>query len=175
MIINHNQLSPTRLLAIAAALTLAGQACANTYTVLGNSVIDVSGTNIPAMIDDGAYNDVTGDGTWSVTFDLSAFGQPSTTITQNWVLDSQTGQGSLFTNDCSTQAVCLGINGSLTTDFTATPTPIGAGDYVFHIPTGSAEIALNVTLTPVPVPAAAWLFGTALLSLAGVKSRLRGH
>jgi hypothetical protein len=53
--------------------------------------------------------------------------------------------------------------------------PDGLAEYIFSFDAqafiGADTFTVNADLSPVPVPAAAWLFGSALLGLAGVKRK----
>lgn len=52
--------------------------------------------------------------------------------------------------------------------------PLPAGDYTVwlqELTTGSFTYRLNFVITPVPLPAASWVFGSALLGLVGMRRR----
>jgi hypothetical protein len=47
----------------------------------------------------------------------------------------------------------------------------GTANYYYYTPTVHSGTFAVATLNPVPVPAAAWLFGSALIGLAGIKRK----
>ena len=158
---------------------LAGQASAATYTVSGDATASFAGLTIPLTITGGSYDDATGQGTWTMDVDLAVFGQAVMTLGQNWTMGSASGTGSLSAPYSCTGAIastCTAVGSGFQGAWSSNVTPVVAGDYIFTLPgTQAGDVAFNVTLTgdtpEVPLPAAAWLFGSALVGMAGVARR----
>ena len=175
-----------KIASVASALVLAaaaGQASAAQYTITGSASASFAGLAIPLVITGGSYDDATGQGTWMMDVDLAVFMQDVMTLGQDWTMDSATGTGALsapYSCEGAISTTCAAVGSGFQGAWSSSATPVGAGDYVFTLPgTQAGDVAFNVTLvggddtpTPeVPLPAAAWLFGSALVGMAGVARR----
>lgn len=152
-----------------------------TYTSVSVGILgSMNGTNVFADVN----HDITsGTGSWSgtsYTYSIATGGSNSgiaSTYTNDVANSSCTGSGSVFGNTvCGTQGNTTGawegitINLDFASDFssfTGTVTAVetsGSG-----ITSNTATSTYNVAgVSEVPVPAAAWLFGSALVGLAGI-------
>lgn len=111
------------------------------------------------------------------------------TWTQSGTMNLATGTGvntasGCFDNPDNYLAFCVSGNNAdgvpialdyVTTDSVASPASVNYGweSYPYGPDFGNIT-AMTMALTPVPVPAAAWLFGSALLGLAGIGRRCAG-
>lgn len=135
-------------------------------TVFGNQLA------LPFTINSGTYDSLAGTGTWNATADLSGLQFGTITFDQNFTIDAASGLGSLGTaaNCTGNSFACsqlgpqflgpLDANGSL-------EYPGGLGAQVWSVTTPNFG-TVDFQPTLVPVPAAAWLFGSALVGLAGI-------
>lgn len=121
------------------ALT-AGNAVAASYPVTVDDTLELmvfgSILYLPATAT-GYYDDVTGEGSWTMTVDLTGVGFPPITFDQDWTVDSVSGVGSLlFPYNCVGPTIaCAGLSPEFRGPITATPTPIAGGDYDFNVTT----------------------------------------
>jgi len=169
----------TTLASAAVLAVAASQASAAMYEISGSFGVMAVGFNIPFTVNSGMYDDATDTGYWNVTSDLSVFAAGSISFDQTFTLDSITGAG-LFnapTNCVGQAGACLGLGANFQGPAQATSAlPIGEGLQSWTVTTGMGPIVFAPMLTAetapeVPVPAAAWLMGSALLSLAGIGRR----
>lgn len=170
--------------AILAAGVLAGavtQADAATYTIDGSFNVDAvvfgSTLSIPMSILSGSYDDVAGAGNWHASANLSGLGMGTITWDQTFTLNGATGTGVLnaATNCQGNGIACGGIGPEFRGPINAGGAIVaGLQNWVVTTPNfGSPTFAPNLTADApeVPVPAAAWLFGSGLLGLAGTARR----
>lgn len=158
-----------------------------------DALISSAGVSIAVYITSGWYDDQTEQGRWDLVVDLTGFGsgQQQLTITDQLFNLSRDGlSGILDPADTCTGdfSGCLGLlpafQGdlkSLTGEFVygssliALETSLLEGDIVFRVCVQNLEAEcppIDVPVSPyVPVPAAAWLFGSALIGLVGLKRR----
>ena len=138
--------------------------------------VQFQGLDVVMYVTGGSYDDTTGQGYWDYTVDLSGFGsgQHYLTITnQTFTIDASTGAGTLNGDGhcVGDFGGCLGLAPSFQGEFNASITPVGAGANTFSlIGSQAGDVNFAVTLET-PVPASAWLFGSALIGLAGVGRR----
>ena len=179
-----------KLLAVS-VVAVAGHASAATFDVSGSwiSTATISGVaaDIAMTANSGTYDSTTGIGSWNLTADASAITGAVITFDQTFTIDSATGVGTLnadasnCTGTGTAFAVSLTCNG-LGANFYG---PLDAGGAIVAgqqawavlTPVSPADVVFAPTLTAttpaVPVPAAAWLFGSGLLGLAGTARRRR--
>ncbi len=166
-------------LASAAVLAaVAAQANAAVYDVSGAFNVPVLTWNIPFTVNSGTYDDVTGDGFWNITSELEAGGiiaGGTITFDQAFTINGTTGLGQFFApTDCvGPEGSCAGLGANFMGTVVATPIPLGEGPQVWTVTTGFGNVVFQPELSEVPLPAAAWLFGSAVLGLAGVGRRRR--
>jgi hypothetical protein len=181
------------LLAVS-VLAAAGAAHATTFDI----TISASSTQFPGGLDlvtinqSGTYDDVLGTGSVTGVIAVTPHGAPSAipmTITNAITMNTATGKGKYNAGTNCTDPVGGQLCGGLGPQFHGNLTAIepfpgaGGGSYdwnlnVVYLDSDSNPVTLlvpyDVTLTPaVPVPAAAWLFGSGLLGLAGTARRRR--
>lgn len=153
----------------------AGQATSAVYEVTGSFIVSavVFGTTIalPFSVNTGSWDDVSGDGTWNVTADLAGVGQGPITFDQDFNIDAATGLGSLATayNCVGSPLACGGLGPEFKGTLDAHG-PMKVGPNVAQVWSVTTPNFGTIDFKPtvVPVPAAAWLFGSALVGLAGI-------
>lgn len=156
-----------------AALAAAGQASATTYDASGN--LNLLGVLVTS--NGGVWDDATGDGSWNLHIDGTAAGFGISDISQTWTMDAVSGTGVLNPGTCTGDATTCSVMGAgIVGPWTAATTPVGAGSngFTFYVTALSQNATFNMNMSPVspvPIPAAAWLFGSALLGLTGVTRR----
>lgn len=170
-------------LASAAVLAaVAAQANAAVYDVSGSFNVPVLSWNIPFSVNSGTYDDVTGQGLWNITSQLEAggiIGGGTITFDQTFTINAATGTGQFFapTGCVGPLGSCAGLGANFVGTVVATPVPLGEGPQIWTVTTGFGSVVFRPELTmqpsEIPLPAAAWLFGSAVLGLAGVGRRRR--
>jgi hypothetical protein len=184
------------LLAVS-VLAAAGAAHATAFdiTISGSSTQFPGGLDLATINQSGTYDDVLGAGSVTGIIAVTPHGAPAPipmTITNAITMDTATGKGKYNAGTNCTDSVggqlCGGLGPQFHGNLTATqPFPgAGGGSYnwnlsVVYLDSDSNPVTLivpfDVALTPqapaVPVPAAAWLFGSGLLGLAGTARRRR--
>lgn len=160
---------------------VAGQASATVYDISGSFDVNAIGYDIPFTLNSGSYDSDTGVGNWNATADLAVFSAGTINFDHTFTLDAATGNGTLAAptncvgSDASAQAACGPMGGSFQGNFTSTPAPIGEGTLTITLATQFGAMTFKPELTAqgstIPVPAAAWLFGSAVLGLAGIGRR----
>lgn len=167
------------LILAAGILASTGAAHAATlYDVSGSfvatAVIFGSPTNVPMTVNSGTYDTGLDAGSWNVTADISAFGMGSINWNQTFTLDDGTGMGYLDqATGCTGNIIaCSGIGPEFYGPIDAGgPIVAGVQAWVVTLPHfGSPTFAPTLTAA-VPVPAAAWLFGSGMVGLAGAVRR----
>lgn len=149
-----------------------------TLTVYGSSL------TAPLTISDGFYDSDTGAGNWSAGLDLSQDGFGTITWSQTFSLNAFTGLGTLNSGmNCMGNAfACAGLvdnirgpinaGGPLSFDWVLDPE---WQEYYRHVTPLNWAVTTPtfgvVTFSEVPVPVAAWLFGSGLLGLGGLARR----
>lgn len=150
----------------------ASQATSATYEVTGDFIVSAvvfgSVIALPFSINSGSYDNVSGNGTWNVTADLGGVGFAPITFDQDFNITAATGIGTLFTayNCVGPGLACNGLGPEFKGSLDANG-PIAVGPQVWSVTTPNFG-TIDFTPTIVPVPAAAWLFGSALVGLAGI-------
>ncbi len=172
-----------KLLAVSAVVAAAGQANAAIFDISGAFPVTASvfgnPLTVPFSINSGSYDSDTGIGSWNVSGDVSGMGMGVITFDQAFTLDALTGLGTLGagTNCQGNGIACAGVGPEFNGPISAGgPIVAGLQNWVVTTPNfGSpifAPVLTDTTPTPaVPVPAAAWLFGSGLLGLAGMARR----
>lgn len=141
--------------------------------------VNFSGATVPVFVLGGTYDDVAGAGSWDLAIDLTGFGsgqQALLVTTQTFTLsaDGTTGTLDQAANCDGDFGGCLGLAPGFQGPFSTATGAVVAGENTFQFFSANlgGQVPFEVTLTPeVPVPAAAWLFGSALVGLAGVARR----
>ena len=169
-----------KLLAVSVVMA-AGHASAATYDISGafpvTATIFGSPLTVPFTVLTGTYDSDTGAGYWTVSGDVSAMGFGVITFDQTFTLDATTGLGNLGvgTNCQGNGIACGGVGPNFNGPIDAGgPIVAGVQSWVVTTPQfGSPTFSplLTDTTPEVPVPAAAWLFGSGLLGLAGMARR----
>ncbi len=157
---------------------VAAQANAAVYDVSGAFNVPVLTWNIPFTVNSGVYDDVTGEGFWNITAELEAggiIGGGTISFDQTFTINATTGLGAFFapTNCEGPLGSCAGLGANFVGTVAATPFPIGGGPQVWTMTTGFGQVVFQPEIPQVPLPGAAWLFGSALMGLAGVARRCR--
>ncbi len=176
----------TKLATLTSAVILAavaGQASAATYDISGSfgvtATIFGSPLTVPMTVTAGSYDSTAGAGSWSLSANLTGMGFGTITFDQTFTLNATTGLGNLAvaTNCVGNGIACGGVGPNFNGPINAGgPIVAGLQNWVVTTPSfGSPTFAPTLTdTTPppsVPVPAAAWLFGSGLLGLAGTARR----
>lgn len=154
-----------KCVACASALYLvAGQSVAEIYPVSVNTTLQaiLFGTtvSIPAS-GTGFYDDVTGEGSWNMTLDLTSIDFGPIVFDQNWTMDSQSGEGILSSSisHCIGSSMACSVFGQVFSGpWSASPVPVASGRYTYslvnlafgilpiEVVNGSEEPAVRVTL-----------------------------
>lgn len=171
-----------KLLAVS-VVAVAAQANAAVYDISGTfpatATVGGASISVPFTVLTGTYDSDTGAGSWSISSDVSAMGFGIMTFDQTFSLDAVTGLGTLNagTNCDGNAFACAGLAPNFVGPLNAGGS-IVAGVQAWTLQTPSlgtsvfTPLLTDVTPTPeVPVPAAAWLFGSGLLGLAGAARR----
>jgi len=132
------------------------------------------------------YDDVTQTGTLEILATRASKAEWGLDITWGYTLDTTTGVGSFTSASCEQAdgytkgtALCglFGIMTGALAPLSATEAFPGASggswdfDLTVDIGNGAVDYNFDHDVSAVPLPAAAWLFGSAVLGLAGVRRR----
>lgn len=115
--------------------------------------------------------------------------KPGFSLFQGWDVGSASERVQPFQNNADNP---LGTSGLVFQDSASTTTPGGSAVHLFtNLPAGTYSLfvggnfaggtgapgkyTVSLTASPVPLPAAAWLFGSGLLGLGSLAGRLRKH
>lgn len=161
-----------------------------TIFITGDGTYNFSGPIVPpAVVTMGAYQDpIVGGTDWKV-YTTGAFGKPAPSGT----VDGAAGGIDVDFSSLRAQASVTILGNPYVLDVPLWPltTPPSGGTYDSgtnaytlnwsnsfnvvvggYLPiSGTAQVSLAGSVTPVPVPAAVWLFGSGLLGLAGIARR----
>lgn len=155
-------------LCTAGTITVTGQVNATVYDITGD--VTLAGVHVFTQSGPGTYDNVTGIGSWDLHIDGTAVGFGISDLSQTFTMDGITGTGAMDPGTCTGDAVTCAVMGAgLAGAWSSNITPIAAGPQVWTLAyTQVGPAPFDITLTAVPVPAAAWLFGSALVGLSGI-------
>ena len=177
------------------ALVAAQAANATTYAIFGanSNGPELDGTinSTPLSLDvvSGRYDSDRNRGRIQIDIDLSALGFGSAVITQDFILNNTSGFGHIINFSCGGDAtsvsLCNSAGAAYSDHLIADNAPVAGGlntltllaENLDPISLGvvfrpvSPGLSGNVVTSPVPAPAATWLFGSAIVGLASLKKR----
>ena len=138
----------------------------------------------PVLGSDNDYSPITGDkygfagGSFtmsedaSVTMKVTAFSEGALSGTEIYLYQGAFDRLNPNTNKIGSWDGLAGVTQTLLKDYTYTF--VVTSDDPFIPASGAATVTADITaapVTPVPIPAAAWLFGSGLLGLVGIRKR----
>lgn len=153
-----------------------GHASAAYWPVTGEFVIVSSvlgtGVGLPLSLN-GHWDEVSGEGSWNVTADLSSLGQSVIVFDQDFYINAATGLGTLYTayNCIGSTLACSGLSpefqGPIDAQHAVQVGPLITQRWLISTP-NLGIFEFNPVI--LPIPAAAWLFGSALLGLISFRT-----
>lgn len=160
-------------LAAALCLTTSAATHAQLFNLSGYGSTSVGGQQLPFTLT-GSYSDTSAMGEWTLTMPLTGTIEPTALVMeQDWEMNNATGViESITPTGCTffDMLFCESMNDYLAThDWTTQTPPLEAGNFYFEAFSGYYNDYIDLTVTPVPLPAGIWLFGAAVLGLAGLK------